>query len=85
MPATTRERALEAAVDVLGTDGVRALSHARVDERAGLPPGSTSNWFPIRRALLQRPVALRVRNTSAFRPTDPHAGSSMTSLPAPPR
>ena len=52
MPAATRERALEAAVELLGTDGVRALSHARVDERAGLPPGSTSNWFRTRRALL---------------------------------
>lgn len=52
MPAGTRERALEAAVDLLGTDGVRALSHARVDDRAGLPPGSTSNWFRTRRALL---------------------------------
>lgn len=52
MPAATRERALEAAVELLGADGVRALSHARVDERAGLPPGSTSNWFRTRRALL---------------------------------
>ena len=52
MPAATRERALEAAVQVLGADGVRALTHARVDERAGLPPGSTSNWFRTRRALL---------------------------------
>ncbi|MEU8226543.1 TetR family transcriptional regulator [Kribbella sp. NPDC048915] len=52
MPATTRDRALEAAVEVLGTYGVRALSHARVDERAGLPAGSTSNWFRTRRALL---------------------------------
>jgi AcrR family transcriptional regulator len=52
MPAATRERALEAAVALLGAEGVRALSHARVDERAGLPPGSTSNWFRTRRALL---------------------------------
>ncbi|MFE6233583.1 TetR/AcrR family transcriptional regulator [Cellulosimicrobium sp. NPDC057862] len=52
MAATTRERALDAAVEVLGEDGVRALSHARVDRRAGLPPGSTSNWFRTRRALL---------------------------------
>ena len=52
MPALTRERALEAAVELLGADGVRALTHARVDERAGLPPGSTSNWFRTRRALL---------------------------------
>ncbi|WP_069385780.1 TetR/AcrR family transcriptional regulator [Cellulosimicrobium cellulans] len=52
MAATTRERALEAAVELLGAEGVRALTHARVDERAGLPPGSTSNWFRTRRALL---------------------------------
>ena len=52
MPAATRERGLEAAVELLGAQGVRALSHARVDERAGLPPGSTSNWFRTRRALL---------------------------------
>ena len=28
------------------------MTHARVDARAGLPPGSTSNWFRTRRALL---------------------------------
>ena len=50
--AATKERALEAAVELLGTEGVRALSHARVDARAGLPAGSTSNWFRTRRALL---------------------------------
>jgi DNA-binding transcriptional regulator YbjK len=52
MAAATRERALEAAVELLGAQGVRALSHGRVDARAGLPPGSTSNWFRTRRALL---------------------------------
>ena len=52
MPAGTRERALEAALELLGSEGVRALSHARVDLRAGLPPGSTSNWFRTRRSLL---------------------------------
>lgn len=52
MPASTRERSLEAAVELLGAEGGRALTHARVDERAGLPPGSTSNWFRTRRALL---------------------------------
>ncbi len=52
MPAATRERALEAAVELLGSEGVRALTHARIDDRAGLPPGSTSNWFRTRRALL---------------------------------
>lgn len=52
MPASTRARALDAAVELLGTQGVRALTHARVDDRAGLPPGSTSNWFRTRRSLL---------------------------------
>lgn len=52
MSAGTRGRALKAAVELLGAEGVRALSHARVDDRAGLPPGSTSNWFRTRRALL---------------------------------
>ena len=53
MVAATRERALEAAVGLVGTEGVRALTHARVDQRAGLPPGSTSNWFRTRRALIE--------------------------------
>ncbi len=52
MPAVTRERALTAAVELVGIEGVRALTHARVDARAGLPAGSTSNWFRTRRALL---------------------------------
>lgn len=52
MPVTTRDRALDAAVELVGDQGVRALSHARVDARAGLPAGSTSNWFRTRRALL---------------------------------
>ena len=50
--ASNRERALEAAVTLLGTEGLRALTHARVDDRAGLPRGSTSNSFRTRAALL---------------------------------
>ena len=50
--ATTRERALDAAAQLLGEQGIRALTHARVDERAGLPKGSTSNWFRTRDALV---------------------------------
>jgi DNA-binding transcriptional regulator YbjK len=47
-----RSRAIEAAVDLVGTQGIRSLTHARVDERAGLPRGSTSNYFRTRAALL---------------------------------
>ncbi len=46
-----RAQAVRAAIDVLGTEGIRALTHGRVDERAGLPKGSTSNYFRTRAAL----------------------------------
>jgi DNA-binding transcriptional regulator YbjK len=78
MPAATRERALEAAVELLGAEGVRALSHARVDERAGLPPGSTSNWFRTRRALLAGVVDwIAERERADF---DPAAMPAITGL-----
>src|SRR4051812_22609138 len=48
----TKDRALQAALELLGTGGIRALTHARVDARAGLPRGSTSNYFRTRSALL---------------------------------
>lgn len=55
--ARTRTRALEAALELVGEEGIRALTHARVDERAGLPKGSTSNWFRTREALVAGVVA----------------------------
>jgi AcrR family transcriptional regulator len=48
----TKTRSLDAAIDLLGTQGLRALTHVRVDEHAGLPKGSTSNYFRTRAALL---------------------------------
>ena len=50
--AAIKTRAVEAAVELVGTEGLRALTHARVDERAGLPKGSTSNYFRSHQALL---------------------------------
>lgn len=50
--ASTRDRALTAAVRLTGEQGVRALTHARVDAVAALPRGSTSNWFRTRDALV---------------------------------
>ena len=47
-----KSRVVEAAIDLVGTKGLRALTHARVDERAGLPKGSTSNYFRSHQALL---------------------------------
>jgi len=43
---------LDAAIAVLGGQGVRQLTHRAVDAAAGLPPGSTSNYFKTRDALV---------------------------------
>ncbi|PFG39400.1 TetR family transcriptional regulator [Georgenia soli] len=48
----TKARAVDAAVELLSTEGLRSLTHARVDRQAGLPNGSTSNYFRTRRALV---------------------------------
>jgi DNA-binding transcriptional regulator YbjK len=45
-------RLLDAAIDVLGTRGMRQLTHRAVDTAAGLPIGSTSNRFRTRESLL---------------------------------
>lgn len=50
--SSTRRRALDAAVTLIGTEGIRALTHGRVDAAASLPPGSTSNYFRTRAALV---------------------------------
>ena len=63
--ASTRERALDAALALVGEQGIRALTHARVDERAGLPKGSTSNWFRTRDALVAGAVDWLAENERA--------------------
>ena len=56
MMTTTRARIVAAAIELLGTEGLRSLTHRRVDERAALPDGSTSNHFRTRAALLEGAV-----------------------------
>ncbi|MFA4841474.1 MAG: TetR family transcriptional regulator, partial [Agrococcus sp.] len=51
--ATTRDRIAAAAIELLGTEGLRSLTHRRVDDRAHVPVGSTSNHFRTRAALLE--------------------------------
>ena len=43
---------LDAAIETIGTAGVRGLTHRAVDDAAGLPQGSTSNHYRSREALL---------------------------------
>lgn len=44
---------LDTALRVLAERGPRGLTHRAVDAAAGLPPGSTSNGFRTRRALVE--------------------------------
>lgn len=47
-----RDDLLDAAIDLIGEGGIRALTHRAVDAAADLPTGSTSNLFRTREALL---------------------------------
>ena len=49
---TRQAEILDAAIETLGTRGMRGLTHRAVDQVAGLPEGSTSNHFRSRDALL---------------------------------
>ena len=54
-PQNTRRRnaLADAAIEILGTAGIHKVSHRAVDEQAGLPPGTASNYFPRRDDLLE--------------------------------
>lgn len=58
MPSTEERRTqiADAAIEVVGTAGMRGLTHRAVDTEAGLPTGSTSYYFRTRSALLQAAV-----------------------------
>jgi DNA-binding transcriptional regulator YbjK len=80
--ATTRTRALDAAIELVGTEGLRALTHARIDERAGLPRGSTSNYFRTRAALLSGVVdhLAAVELTGLGAPSSPDTVAELVDL-----
>ena len=48
-----RQTLLDAAIQVLGKRGVRALTHRAVDAEAGVTAGSAANYFPTRESLLE--------------------------------
>lgn len=50
--AGRRDDLLDAAIAVLGRAGTRGLTHRAVDAAAGVPVGTTSNYFRSRDALL---------------------------------
>lgn len=48
---------LDAAIEILVDIGIAGVTHRQVDERAGLPAGTTSNYFRTRLALLEATAA----------------------------
>ncbi|MFJ1591794.1 TetR/AcrR family transcriptional regulator [Kitasatospora albolonga] len=48
-----RDRLRDAAVAVLAEEGGRGLTHRAVDRAAGVPDGTTKNYFPTRDAVLR--------------------------------
>ncbi|SOJ57844.1 hypothetical protein MSIMFB_05322 [Mycobacterium simulans] len=62
MPSNPERRLqiLHAAIGILADTGVGGLTHRQVDDRAGLPPGTTSNYYRTRQALLEATAARTV-------------------------
>lgn len=52
-PAARRTAIVDAAIEVLATEGGRGLTHRAIDRRLDLPLGSTANYFSTRTALLR--------------------------------
>jgi DNA-binding transcriptional regulator YbjK len=51
-----REALADAAIAIIAAEGTHGLSHRAVDEAAGVPRGTTSNYFRSRDALLEAAV-----------------------------
>jgi DNA-binding transcriptional regulator YbjK len=64
--ADRRTLLLDAALELVGTQGMRGLTHRAVDTAAGLPPGSTSNLFRTRDALVLGIVELFIARERAM-------------------
>ena len=82
-----RELIADAAIAVLEAEGGRGLTHRAVDRRAGLPQGSTSNYFATREALLtaalhrlvelERPAVRQMEALLPGGPYEPHEGAEL--------
>ncbi|MFX4271667.1 TetR/AcrR family transcriptional regulator [Propionibacteriaceae bacterium Y1685] len=64
-----REAIGRAAVELVAEGGTHALTHRRIDQRLGLPPGTTSNYARTRRDLV-RLVIQRVADVAHLREAD---------------
>lgn len=65
-PGTSRADLIaDAALKLLAERGMRGLTHRAVDEAAGLPQGSTSNYARTRQALLETAVRRQAEREAA--------------------
>ncbi|WP_406056323.1 TetR family transcriptional regulator [Streptomyces sp. NBC_01077] len=74
-PASRADRIGDAALGLLVERGMRGLTHRAVDERAGLPQGSTSNHARTRQALLETAVRRQVQLESRVLTPDEMPGA----------
>ncbi|MDX8030471.1 TetR/AcrR family transcriptional regulator [Lentzea sp. BCCO 10_0856] len=59
-----RDLLCDTAIQILAVDGGRGLTHRAIDREAGVPIGTTKNYFPTREAILEASAA---RMTSLHR------------------
>ncbi|TWD73356.1 TetR family transcriptional regulator [Kribbella amoyensis] len=64
-----RTALVDAAIEVLASDGARGLTFRSVDQAAGVPAGTASNYFTNRDALLLQ-AGLRIHDRLGPDPTD---------------
>lgn len=82
--ASRADRIGDAALDLLVERGMRGLTHRAVDERAGLPQGSTSNHARTRQALLEAAVRRQVQLESQVLTPDELPGGAPGAAPGGP-
>ncbi|MEU5695299.1 TetR/AcrR family transcriptional regulator [Actinosynnema sp. NPDC020468] len=75
MTTTRRDLLCDCAIAVLAAEGGRGLTHRAVDRAAGVPTGTTKNYFPSRDALLggaaRRMTRLHEQAVTRLRETTP--------------
>ncbi|MBF6179219.1 TetR/AcrR family transcriptional regulator [Nocardia otitidiscaviarum] len=78
-PPDRRTRIVDTAIDLIATQGLRALTHRALDAALTLPAGSTSYYFRTKRALIDAIVdRIHTRSRDDFSATlrDPAPGTS---------
>jgi AcrR family transcriptional regulator len=83
-PQQRRRELCDAAIRLLADDGLKGVSHLKVDRKAGVPDGSASFYFRTRSALLhavaERVADLDLKDLAAATATREDSGSRPSGL-----